>query len=77
MKFLIFACFAIAAVAVNAQTKYTTKYDSVNLDQILKSDRLLNNYINCLLDKGKCSPDATELKNILPDALKTECSRCK
>lgn len=45
-------------------TKYTSKYDNVDLDQILKNDRLLNNYVKCLLEKGKCTPDGAELKSM-------------
>lgn len=42
---------------------YTTKYDDVNLDEVLASERLLNGYINCLLDNGPCTPDAKELRS--------------
>jgi hypothetical protein len=42
---------------------YTSKFDNVNLDQILRSERLLNNYHKCLMDKGPCTPDAAELKS--------------
>lgn len=58
-------CFAfvIAVSAFPAENKYTTKYDNVDLDEILKSDRLLNNYIKCLLEQGKCTPDGAELKS--------------
>lgn len=76
MKLLIVA-FCVIFGVVSAQNKYTTKYDGVNLDEILKSDRLLNNYFKCLMDTGKCTPDGNELKRTLPDALKTECSKCK
>lgn len=75
MKFVIFVVCLIGLVS--AADKYTTKYDSVNLDDILKSDRLLNNYFNCLMERGKCTPDGNELKRTLPDALKTECAKCK
>lgn len=75
MKLLIVAVCVI--IGVSAQNKYTTKYDGVNLEEILKSDRLLNNYFKCLMDTGKCTPDGNELKRTLPDALKTECSKCK
>lgn len=75
MKLLIVALCVI--IGVSAQNKYTTKYDGVNLEEILKSDRLLNNYFKCLMDTGKCTPDGNELKRTLPDALKTECSKCK
>lgn len=78
MKLLIVVVCVIFGV-VNAQQapKYTTKYDGVNLDEILKSDRLLNNYFKCLMETGKCTPDGNELKRTLPDALKTECKKCK
>ncbi|EFA07564.2 chemosensory protein 5 isoform X1 [Tribolium castaneum] len=56
--------------------KYTTRYDNVDVDRILHSKRLLLNYINCLLEKGPCSPEGRELKKILPDALVTNCSKC-
>lgn len=63
------------AVAL-AKPQYSTKYDNIDLDQILRSDRLLNNYVNCLLEKGSCTADGRELKAALPDALATGCSKC-
>lgn len=36
---------------------YSDKYDNVNVDLILKSERLLNRYMACILDEGPCSPD--------------------
>ncbi|XP_063238693.1 ejaculatory bulb-specific protein 3-like [Bacillus rossius redtenbacheri] len=60
-----------------ADNKYTTKYDNVDLDEILNSNRLLTFYVDCLLGKtNRCSPDAKELKANLPDALLSECSKC-
>ncbi|XP_061396799.1 ejaculatory bulb-specific protein 3-like [Musca vetustissima] len=78
MKYFTVA-FLIAGLMVatiSAQEKYTTKYDNINVDEILASDRLLNNYFNCLMERGSCTPDAQELKRAIPDALKTECSKC-
>nr|QUP79549.1 chemosensory protein 3 [Monochamus saltuarius] len=66
----------VALIGVVASQKYTTKYDNVDLDQIIKSDRLLKNYIDCVLDRGNCTPDGVELKKNLPDALLTDCSKC-
>ena len=59
--------FAIVALCLlvaycSAQDKYTTRYDGIDLDQILKSERLFQNYYNCLMDTGKCTPDGRELK---------------
>jgi hypothetical protein len=48
---------------VRRDEKYTTKYDNLNLDEILASDRLVNNYVRCLLDTGRCTSDATTLKS--------------
>ncbi|KAJ8928810.1 hypothetical protein NQ314_018576 [Rhamnusium bicolor] len=73
---LVFVVVVIALVWARPDEKYTTKYDNVDLDEIIKSDRLLKNYVNCLLEKGNCTPDGTELKKVLPDALHTECSKC-
>ncbi|KAF7392864.1 hypothetical protein HZH66_008697 [Vespula vulgaris] len=56
--------------------KYTTKYDNIDIDGIIKSERLLKVYVGCLLDRNPCTPDAMELKRNLPDALSTNCSSC-
>lgn len=68
--------FLTVVVCALANEKYTTKYDNIDLDQILKSDRLLQNYVNCLLDQGSCTPDGKELKKALPDALENRCGKC-
>nr|BAI82449.1 chemosensory protein 1 [Delia antiqua] len=75
---LLFAVVVAAFMAtiVLADDKYTTKFDNIDVDEILKSDRLFNNYYKCLTDEGKCTPDGRELKKNLPDALQTECSKC-
>nr|UTN00841.1 chemosensory protein [Semanotus bifasciatus] len=63
-------------VEVLCGPQYTNKYDNVDLDGIIGNERLLKNYVNCLLDRGKCTADASELKKSLPDALETDCSKC-
>lgn len=63
---LIISClFASSLSAVSEKSKYTTKYDNVDLEEIVHSDRLLKNYVNCLLEKGQCTPDGLELKSKL------------
>jgi len=61
VSFLLALSLAEAA-RISRDEKYTTKYDNVNLDDILASDRLLDNYINCVMERGKCTPDGAELK---------------
>ncbi|KAL1458966.1 hypothetical protein WDU94_010985 [Cyamophila willieti] len=76
-KLAIFTVLCLAVVGtVLSSPAYTTKYDNVNLDEILSNDRLFNSYYNCLMDAGACSPDGAELKKNLPDALQSECGGC-
>nr|ARN17833.1 chemosensory protein 2 [Cephus cinctus] len=77
MKITLVCLIGFAAVvAVSAAPQYTTKYDNIDLKQILESDRLLNNYFNCLVNKGPCTADGQELKKALPDAIETGCKSC-
>ncbi|CAK1551421.1 unnamed protein product [Leptosia nina] len=64
------------AICSCENSTYTTKYDEVNLDEVLSSERLLNGYVNCLLDIGPCTPDAKELRKNLPDAIENDCKKC-
>ncbi|CAK1552543.1 unnamed protein product [Leptosia nina] len=72
-KLIVLCC---VLVAVFADEKYTDKYDGINLQEILDNRRLLLAYANCLLDKGKCSPEGKELKDHVQDALETGCAKC-
>nr|CAD7602007.1 unnamed protein product [Timema genevievae] len=56
--------------------QYTSKYDDMDVDHVMKSDRLMDSYVNCLLDQGPCTPEGKVMKNLLPDALKTDCEKC-
>ncbi|XP_045452409.1 ejaculatory bulb-specific protein 3-like [Melitaea cinxia] len=82
MKFFIHWCFQFTLVICFAyqynceNSTYTTMYDGIDLDEILTNDRLLAGYVNCLLEKGPCTPDGKELKNNLPDAIENDCSKC-
>nr|AWW17225.1 chemosensory protein 1 [Riptortus pedestris] len=70
LSVLLMACIAVAVQA------YTTKYDNIDLDEILKNDRLLNKYFECVMERGKCTEDGKALKEAIPDALQTDCSKC-
>ncbi|KXJ73744.1 hypothetical protein RP20_CCG015121 [Aedes albopictus] len=76
MKFFVVALALIAVIAAQDESMYTTKFDNINLDEILQSDRLFKNYYNCLTDAGPCTPEGNELKRVLPDALETNCAKC-
>uniref|UniRef100_A0AAG5DF37 Chemosensory protein 3 n=1 Tax=Anopheles atroparvus TaxID=41427 RepID=A0AAG5DF37_ANOAO len=69
--------FVLAVMVLGAWADtYVTKYDNVNLEEIFNSERLMNNYMNCLKKVGPCTPDGKELKTNLPDALMSDCAKC-
>lgn len=63
-----FCCGLVLLVVLSVATSqqvYTSKYDNIDLDEILNNERLYKKYFNCLINKGKCTPDGKELKGIL------------
>ncbi|KAF5301381.1 hypothetical protein FQA39_LY10779 [Lamprigera yunnana] len=72
---VFFLCATLATIA-SGEEMYSDQYDSVDIDEILNSDRLLSNYFNCLKTGQKCTPDGQKLREILPDALRTKCQKC-
>ncbi|XP_046398657.1 ejaculatory bulb-specific protein 3-like [Ischnura elegans] len=74
--FLLVSCLVAVAYAGRTyrDTIYTTKCD--NVCDILRSNRVVKNYFNCLMDKGPCTSEGYELKKSIPDTLQTECSEC-
>lgn len=76
MKYALIAFLVTLAVVAARPETYTSRFDNVDVDRILNSKRLFDNYFKCLMDEGKCSPDGKELKKLLPDALRTNCAKC-
>ncbi|KAL0820533.1 hypothetical protein ABMA28_006387 [Loxostege sticticalis] len=78
MKSLVLVALSllVAVAWARPSATYTDKWDHINVDEILESQRLLRGYVDCLLDKGRCTPDGKALKETLPDALEHDCSKC-
>ncbi|KOB75936.1 Chemosensory protein [Operophtera brumata] len=70
---LVLACMVAVVLAAD---KYNSKYDNFNVDTLIENDRLLKAYINCFLDKGRCTAEGSEFKKALPEAVETTCSKC-
>nr|AXU25088.1 chemosensory protein 9 [Cyrtorhinus lividipennis] len=68
--------FTLISIVSSAENKYTSKYDKVDVDAIIKNERILKRYVDCLMDRSSCTPDAKLLKALLPDALQTNCAKC-
>lgn len=52
----------VLSTVVLAQN-YPNKFDNVNIETVLSNDRVLSNYIKCLLDKGACTREGRDLKS--------------
>lgn len=61
LVFTLFSAVGLLLAANNGQ--YTTKYDDIDIDAVIRSERLTNNYVGCLLETRPCTPDAAELKS--------------
>lgn len=74
MKTLLLLAGLLSVVA--GARNYGAKYDNIDVDQVLRNNRLLDNYLKCILEVGRCTPEGQELKQIIPDAIKDACSNC-
>lgn len=63
MKGYLLASLVSLVALVVANEKYTGKYDDVNVDKILQNNRVLTNYIRCLMDEGPCTAEGRELRS--------------
>jgi hypothetical protein len=73
---LIFVCVTLLAAVVIGSNGQNSKLENFDIDMVLKNDRILNNYLKCLLDKGPCTSEGRELRKVLPETLETSCSKC-
>ncbi|KAL1130947.1 hypothetical protein AAG570_012188 [Ranatra chinensis] len=67
---------SLVAASLAAEDKFTTKFDSVDVEEVLSNERLYKQYFACLKGTGKCTPDGKFLKEAIPDALSNGCSKC-
>ncbi|XP_047504997.1 uncharacterized protein LOC125049643 [Pieris napi] len=85
MRLLIVLCFCASAVydvsgqdieAMKNMPKYDSRYDYLDVDALFNSKRLVRNYVECLINGLRCTPEGKALKRLLPEALRTKCVRC-
>ncbi|KAJ9588038.1 hypothetical protein L9F63_028153, partial [Diploptera punctata] len=51
-----------AVVALALADRYTSRYDHIDVDEVLRNDRALKSYVKCILDSGPCTAEARELR---------------
>ncbi|XP_012549310.1 chemosensory protein 9 isoform X1 [Bombyx mori] len=77
--FLYTCVFVVVGQDINAMMsmpKYDERYDYLDVDDIFRNKRLVRNYVDCLINAQRCTPEGKALKRILPEALRTKCIRC-
>ncbi|XP_026495469.1 uncharacterized protein LOC113400199 [Vanessa tameamea] len=83
MRFIVL-CFSVCVLIVVGQDidamrnmpKYDSRYDYLDVDALFNSKRLVRNYVDCLINSRRCTPEGKALKRLLPEALRTKCIRC-
>ncbi|XP_044263393.1 ejaculatory bulb-specific protein 3-like [Tribolium madens] len=68
--------FALAFINTYVSSQEYLVPQNIDVDEILKNDRLTRNYLDCVLGKGKCTPEGEELKKDIPEALQNGCAKC-
>lgn len=63
MRFIFILLFSLVFSGLVLGTEYySDTYNNMDVDAIINSDRLLNQYVNCILDKSPCTVDGRSLK---------------
>lgn len=62
MAFLLVLIGFLCLNAVLTQQLYTSQFDNTDVDAILKNDRLVKQYVDCLVDKKPCTKQGQMLK---------------
>lgn len=52
----------LLCVVASVWSTYTDKYDNINYKEIMENERLLLAYVDCVMERGKCTPEGKELK---------------
>lgn len=63
MNWLILSA-VLTLTGFSAAEQYTDRYDNLNVDEIIANRRLLEPYIKCVLEKGKCTAEGKEMKGL-------------
>ncbi|KAF5299911.1 hypothetical protein FQR65_LT09306 [Abscondita terminalis] len=77
IKFMFVGLLTVIAVVYVVESEnITDEFDGVDIDQILSSKRLVDNYLICFKTGQKCTRDGKKARELLPDVLQSKCSEC-
>ncbi|XP_014252981.1 ejaculatory bulb-specific protein 3-like [Cimex lectularius] len=75
-KCSVFFCVVLCFVVVYGAETYSSALEDIDVDAVLKNQRLFKRYVDCLTNEGSCTPDQKDLKDVLPEILATDCAKC-
>ncbi|KZC11655.1 Ejaculatory bulb-specific protein 3 [Dufourea novaeangliae] len=68
---------AVLVVAFAEEEMYSSKYDDIDIEEILANTKLREQYLKCYLETGPCvTADAKYFKDRFPEAFVTKCKKC-
>ncbi len=44
-----------------------SRLENFDIDAVLKNERVLTNYVKCILDQGPCTREGRDIKKLLPE----------
>lgn len=62
MNKLLVVAFCVGTAILVVQSDHHTIYGTVDVDDALHNDTVLNNHLKCLLNMGKCSKESESFK---------------
>ncbi|XP_014277115.1 ejaculatory bulb-specific protein 3 [Halyomorpha halys] len=73
MRFTV-ALFAFVVFA--AAAPQSAKIDKYDIEQIFNDEKLFQQYFNCVMGRGQCTPGGQKLKDSIADHVKSGCANC-
>ncbi|OWR51069.1 chemosensory protein precursor [Danaus plexippus plexippus] len=74
MKFLVILAL-VALAAARPEANYE-KYENFDVDELVSNLRLLKSYVACFIGEGKCTPEGSDFKEWIPEAVQSNCGKC-
>nr|AND82448.1 chemosensory protein 6 [Athetis dissimilis] len=76
MKCIYVLSLLLAFVAVQAEDKYSTENDDLDIDAVVANIDTLRGFVGCFMDTVTCHEVAADFKKDIPEAVETNCIKC-
>ncbi|PZC77879.1 hypothetical protein B5X24_HaOG200675 [Helicoverpa armigera] len=76
MKCIYVLSFLLALAAVQAEDKYSTENDNLDIDAVVANVDTLTNFVACFVDQEPCDAVAADFKKDIQEAVTTRCAKC-